>query len=128
MGNSNKFWKGVLLGALAGGALSLLDRATRQSVAEDCRKVTGTVSHYAKNPNELVDQVKDTTVKLRTAFEQVSEDVAFITEKVEELKESTPQVTGMVKDTKAAFKKIGQPNAEKDSKEEGSEVEEEILG
>ena len=35
--SSSKFWKGVFLGAIAGGALSLFDRTTRTSVIENCQ-------------------------------------------------------------------------------------------
>jgi len=97
------FWKGVFLGAVAGGALSLLDKSTRESVVTTCKKTTYEISFYVKNPGEAVNQVKEVTNKMKSTFEQVSEDVSFIAEKVEELKEGTPQVTKLFGDTKQAF-------------------------
>ncbi|MDZ5473533.1 YtxH domain-containing protein [Bacillus sp. 31A1R] len=99
----NRFWKGVFFGAIAGGAVALLDRETRQAVVENCKKTSSDVSYYIKNPNEMVEQVRETTQKIKTTFEQVSEDVSFIAEKVDELREVTPAVAGIVKETKEAF-------------------------
>lgn len=103
MGNAGKFWKGIFLGALAGGAISLLDQETRKSVVDGCKKGVKEISYYATHPTEVAQQVKERTNKLRATVEQVSEDVSFIAEKVEELKEVTPSVVGIVKETKEVF-------------------------
>lgn len=103
MGSTKKFWQGMLIGAIAGGAVSLFHRETRQAVMENCKKGARTVSYYAKHPGELSDQILETAQSLRHTVEQVSEDVSFIAEKVEELKEVGPSVKGLVKDTKEAF-------------------------
>ncbi|WP_077210882.1 YtxH domain-containing protein [Bacillus dakarensis] len=103
MGSQNKFFKGILMGAIAGGAISLLDRETRKSVVESCKKGTKEVSYYLSHPTEMAEQIRDKTSKLRTTVAQVSEDVTYIAEKVEELREVTPSVAGLVKDTREAF-------------------------
>lgn len=100
---SNKFWKGVLMGALAGGVISLLDRDTRQSVVEGVKKGTKEVTYYITHPSETAEIVREKTLQLRTTVEQVSEDVSFIAEKVDELREVTPAVMGIVNDTREAF-------------------------
>lgn len=100
-----KFWTSVLWGALAGGAVSLLDRETRNAVVQSCKKTTSELSYYMKHPDEVVEGVRETTTKIRSTFEQVSGDISFIADKVEELREATPAVTGIVKETKAAFLK-----------------------
>lgn len=100
---SNKFWKGVLMGALAGGAISLFDKDTRHSVMEGLKKGTKEVSYYISHPSETADKLREKTQQLRTTVEQVSEDVSFIAEKVDELREVTPAVIGIVNDTKEAF-------------------------
>lgn len=101
--SNTKFWKGVLLGAIAGGAISLFDRTTRYTVIGSCQKTTGKIKYYAKHPQEAVDYVKESTRKIRSTMEEVGEEVAFISGKIEELKEITPQVADLVKDTKEAF-------------------------
>ncbi|CAM3380878.1 YtxH domain-containing protein [Cytobacillus oceanisediminis] len=100
------FWKGVFYGALAGGALSMLDKTTRETVVYNCKKTSSDVGYYLKHPNEAVTQVKEVSNKVKTAIEQVSEDVAFITGTVEELKEMAPEVTEIVQNTKQAFSDI----------------------
>jgi gas vesicle protein len=106
MGSSKKFWMGMVLGALAGGAVTLLEKSTRQAVKEDFSKVSSGVAYVVKNPNEFIDDLRETANKVRTTVEQVTEDVAFITEKVEEIKDVPPQVTELVKDTKETLRKI----------------------
>lgn len=103
MGNTNKFWTGVLLGALAGGMISLLDRDTRKAVTEGCGKTAKEISYCVTHPNEVIERIKDKADQLRSTVEQVSDDVTFIAEKVEELREVAPSVVGIVQDTKEAF-------------------------
>jgi archaellum component FlaC len=106
MGSSKKFWMGMVLGALAGGAVSLLDKATRQSVKEDFSKVSSGVAYVVKNPENFIEDIKDAANKVRSTVEQVTEDVAFITEKVEEIRDVPPQVTELVKGTKETLRRI----------------------
>jgi gas vesicle protein len=106
MGNSKKFWMGMVLGAMAGGAVTLLEKSTRQAVKDDFSKVSSGVMYVVKNPNEFIEDLRETANKVRTTVEQVTEDVAFITEKVEEIKDVPPQVTELVKDTKETLRKI----------------------
>lgn len=103
MGSTKKFWQGMMIGAIAGGVVSLFHRETRQAVMENCKKGAKTVSYYAKHPGELSEQVMETAQSLRSTVEQVSEDVSYIAEKVEELKEVGPSVKGLVNDTREAF-------------------------
>ena len=106
MASSRKFWIGMALGALVGGAVSLLDRTTRQGVKEDFNKASGTVTYIAKHPNEFIDEVKDTVNKVRTTVQQVSEDVSFISEKVEEIREVPPQVAELVQESKETLSQM----------------------
>lgn len=103
--SKNQFWKGMLYGAIAGGALSLFDKDTRHIMKKNVSKVYQQVSYIVRHPGEISDQVKETAEKLKTTFEQVSEDIYYITGKVDELRELTPQVKEIVKDTKDTFSK-----------------------
>lgn len=103
MTNSNKFWKGILWGAIAGGAISLLDKQTRTIMKENCSKAAKNVSYVIKNPEEITNKVKEKAVRFKTAVEEVTEDISYISGKVEELRETTPQVAKMLKDTKDTF-------------------------
>jgi len=117
MAGKNQFWKGMLLGAIAGGAISLLDKQTREVMKENVLKTSSKVAYIVRNPGEITDKIKGTATKIKTTFEQVSEEIAYITDKVEELKELTPQVTDILMETKETF-----------SGSEESDLAEEILG
>ncbi len=95
-----KFWQGVVLGAIAGGFLSLLDRQTRTTVLGNCQRATEKVTYFAKHPDEAAHCVTESARKIRSTIEEVGEDISFLTEKVEELRELTPQMVDIVKDTK----------------------------
>jgi methyl-accepting chemotaxis protein len=101
----NLFFKGIIYGALAGGALSLLDKKTRQDMKVNVKKAYEQVSYVVRHPGEITQNVKETAEKLRNTIEQVSEDISYITEKVDELRELTPQVKEVIKETKSTFSK-----------------------
>lgn len=90
MAKMSKFWKGILWGALAGGAVSLLDRETRQAVKESCQKTSKNISYIIKNPDEIASQVKETATKLRTTIEEVNDDLFYIVDKVGEWGKASP--------------------------------------
>lgn len=111
------FWKGVFYGAIAGGALTMLDKNTRESAAAFCKKTASSTAYYVKHPNETYNNVKEFSAKVKMAAQQVSEDVAFITETVEELRDAAPQVTTLVENTKSAFKGEKVPHIENEVNE-----------
>ena len=78
----------------------MLDRNTRNSVMNGSKSMVTNVKSVAKNPDDLVGSLKEMSGKLRTSIEQISEDVAFISSKVDEMKEVPPQVAGVIKETK----------------------------
>ena len=100
---SNKFFKGVMLGAAAGGLLSLLDRTTRREVGQTLKNSGNYISTYSKNPQRLVENSREVYEKLRTTADQVSRDIQFISEKVDEIKGMTPQVKEIIEETKETF-------------------------
>lgn len=103
MTRKNQFWKGILLGAIAGGALSLLDKSTRQVMKENVQRASGKAAYLLRNPGEVTEKVKGTAAMIKTTFEEVSEDISYFVDKVDELRELTPKVTDALKETKDAF-------------------------
>jgi methyl-accepting chemotaxis protein len=99
----NLFLKGLFYGALAGGALSLFDKKTRQDMKMNVQKAYEQVSYVVRHPGEFTENVKETAEKIRNTVEQVSEDISYITGKVDELRELTPQVKEVVRETKSTF-------------------------
>jgi gas vesicle protein len=102
MGKS-KFLKGVIVGAAVGGLLSLLDKNTRQEVGASIKNSGDCITKYSKDPQLLIDSSKEIYQKLRTTADQVSQDIHFINEKVDEIKGMAPQVKEMIEDTKDTF-------------------------
>ncbi|WP_064094194.1 hypothetical protein [Rossellomorea aquimaris] len=100
---SNKFFKGIVFGAMAGGLLSLLDRTTRQEVGSTLKNSGQYISTYSKNPKQLVDSSREVYEKLKVTADQVSKDIQFISEKVDEIKGMTPQVKEIIEETKETF-------------------------
>ena len=49
----NKFYKGVMLGAVAGGLLSLLDRSTRQEVGSTIKEQRTIYLHLFEKSSEI---------------------------------------------------------------------------
>jgi gas vesicle protein len=105
MTKKNQFWRGMLLGAIAGGAISLLDKQTRHAMKENVQKTTTKVTYIFRNPGEISEKVKETAENFKATVKQVSEDISYITDKVEELREITPQVADILKETKDTFSK-----------------------
>ncbi|MFD2445080.1 YtxH domain-containing protein [Bacillus sp. CGMCC 1.16607] len=105
MGKTNKFWTGVILGAVAGGVVSLLDKDTREVVSEKCGKAAKNISYILTHPKEVATNVKEKTIELCTTAKEMGEELSYIFEKIEEVRELTPEVTELVKETKEAFVK-----------------------
>lgn len=106
MMGKNKFGKYIVLGAVAGAVVSLLDRYTREQVTATSKKVVDEVGFYAKNPDVLKEKVMTQAEKYQSIYEQFSEDASFLKDKVGELKDLSPQVKELVTDTKEALEDL----------------------
>jgi hypothetical protein len=100
---NSKFIKWMFWGACAGAALSLLDKNTRDTVAASSKTYMNGAVSMVKNPNSALNQVRSVSANIRKTVENISDDVAFIQARVEELKEIPPQVAHVVMETKEAF-------------------------
>ena len=107
----NRLMQGILIGALAGAAVSLLNRDTRETVLDSSKSCMAKSKSIFSNPEKVIDNLKDKSSQLRTSIESISEDVSFISGKVQELKEIPPQVASVVKETKEALAEDGSNQA-----------------
>lgn len=103
MGKENKVVTGMLVGALVGVAVSLMDKRTRDDVLECGRNLNNKLNKYVKDPTTFTNEVKVKIDDMKDTVKEVSEDITFITEKVNELKTTTPQVVNMLHETKDRF-------------------------
>ncbi|EKN67101.1 hypothetical protein M670_04749 [Schinkia azotoformans MEV2011] len=92
MEKNNKLIKGILYGALAGAVISLLDRETRENTVNQVKDCGRTVWHYSKNPTELIEGVSDKISVARQKIEEVTEDITFIVEKVNDIRQSSDKL------------------------------------
>lgn len=103
MANENKLLTGMIVGALVGAAVSLLDRRTRQDVVACGKNASSKIKGYVKEPTLFTNEVKQKMEDVKDTFQEVSDDITFINEKVNELKEATPQVINLLKESKERF-------------------------
>ena len=100
----NKLLQGIIIGALAGAAISMLDRSTRESVIACSKKRYHQVKDLVENPEQVIEQVRETSDKIKSTIESITEDVAFITNQVEVLRDIPQQVVTAVRETKEEMK------------------------
>jgi gas vesicle protein len=103
MVKENKMFTGILVGALVGAVVSLLDKQTRQDVIASSQRVTSKMKEYIEQPSTLANEVKQKIDDVKDTIQEVSEDLSFLNEKVNELKETTPQVVKMIQETRDRF-------------------------
>jgi gas vesicle protein len=105
MGKRNKLVDGMLIGALVGAAISLLDKETRTTVIHNGKRVGGKLKYAVQHPQEIADAVRNQIDTVKTAVDDVSRDIDYLRTKVSELKEATPQVLEIVNETKEVITK-----------------------
>lgn len=101
----NKMVSGMLLGALIGAAISLFDKETRKTFIHNSKQIGNKTAKMIKNPEVVANQVKKNVNAFRSTFSEVAEDVRFLSAKINELNETTPQMLNMIKDAKETFSK-----------------------
>lgn len=101
---SSKFLKGVFLGALIGGAVSLFDKDTRRDMALKGRKLGQAI----KNPKQTSQMIKEKATEIQQAYEQIRNDLTYISDKLYELKDVPPKVTDIITESKKVIEGPGQ--------------------
>lgn len=98
--SSGKFWKGIVIGAMIGGAVTLFDKEVRKQVAEDSKRVCRKVKVVVSNPQQTVECVQDKVNQFTQSYKKLSEDIQFITEKATEIKNLSQQTMETVQELK----------------------------
>ena len=101
----SKLIPAVLLGALAGAAISMLDKNTRLHTIETSKKVKDTVTYYAQNRDEFVQLVETKVDQAQSVYASTQENITSFMTKVEDAKSLPETVRSLVAETKEAFSK-----------------------
>ncbi|MFY4773666.1 YtxH domain-containing protein [Metabacillus sp. RGM 3146] len=124
----NKLLTGVLIGAIAGGVIAMIDSTTRNKVKKGAVGLKDSsvdvYNQVRENPSEvkdqLIDQVKGATSTLKSAIEDAQhlyERVNKVVGKVNDVVKISTQTLSIAKSAKSELGKIGSK-----VKDAGSEV------
>jgi methyl-accepting chemotaxis protein len=103
---SSKFWKGLVIGAMVGGAVTLLDKKVRKQVAEDSKRVGRKIKDVVSHPQKTVECIQNKVNQFTQAYRNISEDLQFISEKATEIKKLSQNTIETVQELKQPTKKI----------------------
>ncbi|WPK13750.1 YtxH domain-containing protein [Lysinibacillus louembei] len=101
----SKLVPAIILGALTGAALSMLDKQTRQHTVETSKKVKDTISYYSQNRDELQELIETKMEQAQSLYADVTTNIASIMEHVDDAKTLPSTVKSLVTETKDAFSK-----------------------
>lgn len=101
--SESKLCKAILIGAAVGAAVSMFDRKTREHTIETTKKAKDTVVYYAKNRDELQKLINEKLEQAQKIYANASENINYIVEKIDEVKEIPSTMQSLVSETKEAF-------------------------
>lgn len=90
--NDNKFCKGVVIGAIAGGLVTLLDRNTRYQVWNTLKQTQTTTRYYIKNPSEAFHSVREGYESLSTELSNGVSGTLTILNQIQDTLEKVTEV------------------------------------
>ncbi|MBM7553696.1 YtxH domain-containing protein [Thalassobacillus pellis] len=100
---NQKFWRGMLFGALAGGALSLLDRGTREYVWNGTKSCGQSAKNIANNPSQAIYTLRMRYSQLTNTLSEGAKDVLEVLDKVESMLET---ISDLEKEVEKDIEKI----------------------
>lgn len=97
----------VVVGALVGAAISMLDKTTRQHTVETSKKAKDKVAYYAENREELMGLVGSKVQQAQTLYSSVNNNVQTLLQGQDpnELKTLPGTIQDLVSETIQAFSK-----------------------
>lgn len=101
----SKLLPAVLIGAVVGAALSMLDKSTREHTVEQAKKLKDTTVYFAQNREELQQLVEQRVSQVTSLYQAAEQNIQSIVEKIEDAKTLPDTLTSLVTETKDAFSK-----------------------
>jgi len=112
---NNKFVKGIIYGALIGGAMTLFDKEVRQQVLSEGKQKARQIKGVILNPRETIDEIQGKFDQVRNSIQQINRDIQFLTEKAAEIKELSLQTVKTFTDEQERIEyEKSNPNNEKE--------------
>lgn len=102
---AKKLWLGIVAGAAVGGAIALLDRETREKTCQKASNLKTDAQYLYYNRGEVKETATGNVSKVKSLITNIIENKEFYLEKIAELRETMPQLTQQIEQTKAAFSK-----------------------
>nr|WP_106781167.1 YtxH domain-containing protein [Lysinibacillus timonensis] len=101
--SESKLVKSMIIGALIGGAISMLDRKTREHTINSLKNTKDTVQYYASHRDELQQIIEKKIEQVQKLYETTQDNVSFIKDKIDEVKEIPVAVQDIVEETKTTL-------------------------
>lgn len=108
--SKSKLCKAMITGAIVGACVSMFDRKTREHTINTAKSIKDKVVYYAKNREELQQCMNEKVEKAKKLYENASEYVNTIVDKIDEVKEIPNTIQSMVSETKEVFTEKEQSN------------------
>ncbi|AMO85789.1 hypothetical protein B857_00653 [Solibacillus isronensis B3W22] len=117
--NNGKLLRGMIIGAVIGGALSMLDSNTRNKVTETTKNMKDTTmdmySQVKNNPTEVKDDLQERLKSASSVLKEAISDAQKLYEKVNEniilpvtmVKDESSEILSHAKEATADLKDIG---------------------
>ena len=83
MMKNNKMVMGVLIGALVGGLMTLLDKETRSTTMAQCKNAKTKTNYYVKHPSEAVKNARVACNQFNDTFNNSADSAINALEQVE---------------------------------------------
>lgn len=101
--SESKLVKSMIAGAVIGAAISLLDRKTREHTMNSLKKAKDTAQYYAAHRDELQQIIEEKMNQVQKLYATTQDNVGFIKDKIDEVKEIPVAVQDIVDETKTTF-------------------------
>jgi gas vesicle protein len=103
--SESKLVKSMIVGAVIGAAISMLDPKTRAHTIKSLKTAKDTVQYYVTHRDELQQIIEQKMQQVQKLYETTQDNVSFIKDKIDEVKEIPIAVQDIVDETKTTFTK-----------------------
>lgn len=93
----NKLWKGILIGAVVGGVVALVDKDTRTLVGEKTRSAGTKCQGYVKHPSEAIHNLRVSYESFSSQINKGVEDLLELLQKAESMLNTVGEINQEVK-------------------------------